>query len=52
VVTIVLPLTGIVLRSFVEYWGEGVKLADVLTLQHFRDIWSSLRWCAASSTRS
>jgi iron(III) transport system permease protein len=37
-VTIVLPLTGIVLRSFVEYWGEGVKLADVLTLQHFRDI--------------
>jgi iron(III) transport system permease protein len=38
-VTIVLPLSGIVLRSFVQYWGEGVKLADVLTLQHFRDIW-------------
>jgi iron(III) transport system permease protein len=38
VFTIVLPLSGIVLRSFVEYWGEGVKLADVLTLQHFRDI--------------
>jgi iron(III) transport system permease protein len=38
-VTIVLPLSGIVLRSFVEYWGEGVNLADVLTLQHFRDIW-------------
>jgi iron(III) transport system permease protein len=37
-VTIVLPLSGIVLRSFVQYWGEGVKLADVLTLQHFRDI--------------
>jgi iron(III) transport system permease protein len=38
VFTIVLPISGIVLRSFVEYWGEGVKLADVLTLQHFRDI--------------
>ena len=37
-VTIVLPLTGIVLRSFVQYWGEGVNLLDVLTLQHFRDI--------------
>src|SRR5205085_2839751 len=37
-VTIVLPLSGIVLRSFVQYWGEGVNLADVLTLQHFRDI--------------
>lgn len=36
--TIILPLTGIVLRSFVQYWGEGVHLADVLTLQHFRDI--------------
>lgn len=39
-VTIVLPISGIVLRSFVEYWGEGVKLADVLTLQHFRDIFA------------
>jgi iron(III) transport system permease protein len=38
VFTIVLPITGIVLRSFVQYWGEGVKLADVATLQHFRDI--------------
>jgi iron(III) transport system permease protein len=38
VFTIVLPISGIVLRSFVQYWGEGVKLADVLTLQHFRDI--------------
>ncbi|AXA94417.1 iron ABC transporter permease [Massilia sp. YMA4] len=36
--TIVMPLTGIALRSFVEYWGEGVSLANVLTLQHFRDI--------------
>ncbi|GAC1336225.1 MAG: hypothetical protein NVSMB28_33490 [Collimonas sp.] len=26
------------MRAFVSYWGEGVKLADVITLQHFRDI--------------
>lgn len=36
--TIVMPISGIVLRSFVSHWGEGVQLADVLTLQHFRDI--------------
>ena len=36
--TIIMPLSGIVLRSFVQYWGEGVKLADVATLQHFREI--------------
>lgn len=36
--TIVMPLSGIALRSFVQYWGEGVSLAGVLTLQHFRDI--------------
>lgn len=36
--TIVVPISGIVLRSFVQYWGEGVRLSDVLTLQHFRDI--------------
>ncbi len=36
--TIVMPISGIVLRSFVQYWGEGVHLADVLTLDHFREI--------------
>jgi len=36
--TIVMPLSGIALRSFVQYWGEGVQLGSVLTLQHFRDI--------------
>lgn len=39
VVTIIVPISGIVLRAFVTHWGEGVKLADVLTLAHFRDIW-------------
>jgi iron(III) transport system permease protein len=36
--TIIMPMSGIALRSFVQYWGEGAKLADVLTLQHFREI--------------
>jgi iron(III) transport system permease protein len=36
--TIIMPMSGIALRSFVQYWGEGTKLADVLTLQHFREI--------------
>jgi iron(III) transport system permease protein len=36
--TVVMPLSGIALRAFVSNWGEGVKLADVITLDHFRDI--------------
>jgi iron(III) transport system permease protein len=36
--TIIMPMSGIVLRSFVQYWGEGVNLRDVLTLAHFREI--------------
>jgi iron(III) transport system permease protein len=36
--TIVVPLSGIALRSFVSYWGEGVKLSEALTVQAFRDI--------------
>lgn len=36
--TIIMPMSGIVLRSFVQYWGEGVNLRDVLTLSHFREI--------------
>ncbi|HEY1371906.1 MAG TPA: iron ABC transporter permease [Candidatus Binatia bacterium] len=35
---VVLPLAGIALRSVVRSWGEGVALADVLTLDHFRDL--------------
>lgn len=37
-VTVVVPIGGIVLRSFVESWGEGVRLFDVLTLQHYREL--------------
>jgi iron(III) transport system permease protein len=36
--TIVVPLSGIVLRAFVTNWGEGVILSEVLTLDHFRDV--------------
>ena len=36
--TVVVPLSGIALRSVVNYWGEGVALADVLTLDHFRAV--------------
>ena len=32
-VTVVVPLFGITLRSFVVTWGEGVNLLDVLTLK-------------------
>src|SRR6185437_13673575 len=37
-VTGVVPLFGITLRSFVVTWGEGVKLLDVLTLDHYREL--------------
>jgi iron(III) transport system permease protein len=36
--TVVVPLSGIALRSVVSSWGEGVVLADVLTLDHFREV--------------
>src|SRR3954469_1081568 len=36
-VTVFVPLSGIALRAFVSNWGEGVNLAEVLTLDHFRE---------------
>src|SRR5438034_6788046 len=36
--TIVVPISGIALRAFVEQWGEGIKLAEVLTLANFRQV--------------
>jgi iron(III) transport system permease protein len=35
-VTVLVPLAAITLRSFVETWGEGIALAQVLTLDHYR----------------
>jgi iron(III) transport system permease protein len=37
-VTVVVPMFGITLRSFVVTWGEGVNLLDVLTLDHYREL--------------
>ena len=37
-VTVVIPLAGITIRSFVTQWGEGVNLLDVLTLDHYREL--------------
>src|SRR5437763_2696186 len=35
---VVVPLSGVTLRAFVVNWGEGVKLTEALTLEHFRSI--------------
>jgi iron(III) transport system permease protein len=40
VFTVIVPLSGIALRTFVSHWGDGVELLEVLTLQNFRDVWS------------
>ncbi|HWH78583.1 MAG TPA: iron ABC transporter permease, partial [Candidatus Binatus sp.] len=39
VTTVVLPLVGVALRSVVSQWGEGIHLSEVLTLDHFRELW-------------
>ena len=36
--TVLIPLAGIVLRSFVETWGAGIDLTEVLTLDHYREL--------------
>ncbi len=38
--TIVVPLSGIALRALVTNWGEGVNLAEVLTLDNFREVFA------------
>src|SRR5207302_894230 len=35
---VIVPLSGVTLRAFVVNWGEGVKLTEALTLEHFRSI--------------
>jgi iron(III) transport system permease protein len=37
--SVIVPLSGIALRAFVTNWGEGVNLAEVLTLDNFRTVW-------------
>jgi iron(III) transport system permease protein len=36
--SVLTPLAGVFLRSFVTNWGEGVNLTEVLTLDHFREL--------------
>lgn len=37
-VSVILPVGGVILRSVVETWGEGGRLADQLTLANFRTV--------------
>ena len=39
-VTVFVPLSGILLRAFVSFWGEGVNLYDALTLENFKTVYS------------
>ncbi|VWC93781.1 ABC transporter permease [Burkholderia contaminans] len=36
--TVIVPISGIVLRAFVTNWGEGVALTEVLTLANFVEL--------------
>jgi iron(III) transport system permease protein len=38
IVTVLLPLIGVTLRSLVSQWGEGINLTEVLTLDHFTEL--------------
>ncbi|KAB0638409.1 ABC transporter permease [Burkholderia latens] len=38
VLTVIVPISGIVLRAFVTNWGEGVPLTEVLTLANFVEL--------------
>src|ERR1700736_535182 len=38
--TILVPISGIALRAFVEQWGEGIALSEVLTLENFTQVFS------------
>ncbi len=62
VVTVIIPVLALVLRSFVSTWGEGVNLAEVLTLHNFtqlaqfpnvmRGIWNTLLLAAVGGAAS
>lgn len=36
--SVVVPVSGIALRSVVSSWGQGINLLEVLTLDHFRAV--------------
>nr|WP_236775309.1 iron ABC transporter permease [Agrobacterium tumefaciens] len=37
-VTVIVPIGGLVLRASLTTWGEGVVLLDALTFDHFREL--------------
>jgi iron(III) transport system permease protein len=37
-VTILVPMVGLILRSFVSSWGLGINLADVLTIDNYVEL--------------
>lgn len=39
-VTVAVPVAGIVLRSFLWTWGEGADLLAALTVDHYRQLWN------------
>jgi iron(III) transport system permease protein len=39
-VTVFVPISGIALRAFVTNWGEGVNIADVVTLDNFKEVFN------------
>jgi len=36
--TVLIPVAGVFLRAFVRSWGEGVRLREVLTFEHFTEL--------------
>ncbi|CAM4265089.1 ABC transporter permease [Kerstersia similis] len=40
IVTIIVPIVGVVLRAFVSNWGIGISLLDVLSLDAFRQVFA------------
>jgi len=38
VVTVFLPIIGVIFRSFVTHWGEGVTLAEAFTLGNYTSV--------------
>ncbi|MEP7208064.1 MAG: iron ABC transporter permease [Casimicrobiaceae bacterium] len=38
--TIIVPISGVILRSVVVQWGEGIVLSEVLTLDNYRQVLS------------
>ncbi len=39
-VSVILPILGVVLRSLVVSWGQGVELLEVITLRHYQEIFA------------